>query len=63
MKTLNFETTTTRNLLQFCYTCADAHECTTEEICRECWAAKGLLDEEDDVEANETQQLLMEYYA
>lgn len=61
MKTFDFETTTTKNLLQFCYTCEDAHECTTEEICRECWAAKGLLDEEE--QEDETKQLLMEYYA
>ncbi|WP_223066182.1 hypothetical protein [Paenibacillus caui] len=62
MKTPLFDNTTTRNLLQFCYTCADAHECTTEEICRECWAANGLLDEETE-EMGETQQLLMGYYA
>ncbi|ANS74580.1 hypothetical protein AWM70_08260 [Paenibacillus yonginensis] len=61
MKTQLFDNTTTRNLLQFCYTCTDAHECTTEEACRECWAANNLLEEDD--EAGETRELLMEYYA
>ncbi|WP_138493530.1 hypothetical protein [Paenibacillus pinistramenti] len=62
MKTQLFDTATTRNLLQFCYTCTDAHECTTEEICRECWAAHNLLEEETE-EVDETKQLLMNYYA
>lgn len=61
MKTFDFETTTTRNLLQYCYTCTDAHECTTEEICKECWALNGLTEETE--QANETHDLLMEYYA
>ncbi|GGH22147.1 hypothetical protein [Paenibacillus segetis] len=61
MKTTNQETVT-RNLLQFCYTCEDAHLCTTEEICKACWAENGLYEEEA-VSADETKQLLQFYYA
>lgn len=61
MKTTNQETVT-RNLLQFCYTCEDAHLCTTEEICKACWTENGLYEEKADG-AEETQQLLQFYYA
>ncbi|WP_339314606.1 hypothetical protein [Paenibacillus sp. FSL R10-2734] len=44
----------TRNLLQLCYNCDDAHLCETEEQCRACWADNGMLDEQTD----ETKQLL-----
>lgn len=62
MKNNNHETVVTRNLLQFCYTCEDAHLCTTEDACMECWTRQGLLDNKDSNE-NETQQLLQLYYA
>ncbi|USB33553.1 hypothetical protein [Paenibacillus sp. YPG26] len=62
MRTVNQEVVT-RNLLQFCYTCEDAHLCTTEEACEACWAAKGLLDLEEENGAEETRALLFEYYA
>ncbi|NWL90118.1 MULTISPECIES: hypothetical protein [unclassified Paenibacillus] len=61
MKTMNQEQTT-RNYLQFCYTCEDAHLCTTEEACQDCWAKKGMLEAEHDG-AEETRQLLQMYYA
>lgn len=62
MKNNNHETVVTRNLLQFCYTCEDAHLCTTEDACMECWTRQGLLDNQAD-NVNETQQLLQFYYA
>ncbi|MNZ67928.1 hypothetical protein D3C78_861860 [compost metagenome] len=61
MKTTNQETAT-RNFLQFCYTCEDAHLCTTEEACQACWAENNLLDHEMDG-ADDTRQLLLTYYA
>ncbi|MFD1175735.1 hypothetical protein ACFQ3W_05375 [Paenibacillus puldeungensis] len=61
MKTTTQETVT-RNYLQFCYTCEDAHLCTTEEMCKACWAEKGLDEMEADG-ADETRQMLLEYYA
>ncbi|AWB44796.1 hypothetical protein DCC85_11580 [Paenibacillus sp. CAA11] len=60
MKTTN--DVMTRNLLQFCYTCEDAHLCTTEEACRACWEENGMMEQEADG-TEETRQLLMEYYA
>lgn len=62
MRTVNQEDVT-RNLLQFCYTCEDAHLCTTEEACQECWTAKGMLNLEEEDGAEETRALLQEYYA
>lgn len=64
MRTMNQDTKdhVTRNFMQFCYTCDEAHLCTNEEQCRACWADKGLLDHELDG-ANETQNLLLQYYA
>lgn len=61
MKTANQEVVT-RNYLQFCYTCEDAHLCTTEEACQACWAEQGLcaLPEEN---VEETKELLQLYYA
>lgn len=61
MKTANQENVT-RNYLQFCYTCEDAHLCTTEETCQACWAEQGLnaMPEEN---AEETRELLQLYYA
>ncbi len=54
----------TRNLLQFCYNCEDAHLCTTEEACKACWAENGLYEEEAEAAgAEETRQLLQFYYA
>lgn len=64
MKTTAQETVT-RNFLQFCYNCEDAHLCTTEEMCQACWAEQGL-DAELSGEtggAEETRQLLFQYYA
>lgn len=61
MKTTTQETVT-RNYLQFCYTCEDAHLCTTEEMCKACWTEKGLDEMEADG-AEETRQMLLEYYA
>ncbi|MGZ7441564.1 hypothetical protein [Paenibacillus sp. TH7-28] len=63
MKTTT-QDTVTRNYLQFCYTCEDAHLCTTEDMCQACWAEKGLLETEPEADgAAETRQLLFEYYA
>lgn len=61
MKTTT-ENTVTRNFLQFCYTCEDAHLCTTEKTCQACWAEAGLVEMEADG-AKETQDLLQMYYA
>ncbi|TYA13649.1 hypothetical protein FRY98_13510 [Paenibacillus faecis] len=61
MKTANQENVT-RNFLQFCYTCEDAHLCTTEEACQACWAEQGLC-ERDAQATDETQELLQLYYA
>lgn len=61
MKTNNQETVT-RNFLQFCYTCEDAHLCTTEEACQACWAEQGLHEQHADV-VDETRELLQFYYA
>lgn len=61
MKT-TVENAITRNFLQFCYTCEDAHLCTTEETCQACWAEAGLAEMEADG-AKETQDLLQMYYA
>lgn len=61
MRNVNQEVMT-RNLLQFCYTCEDAHTCTDEEMCIECWAEKGMLTTEENG-AEETRALLQEYYA
>ncbi|MDO7904866.1 hypothetical protein Q5741_00395 [Paenibacillus sp. JX-17] len=47
----------TNNLLQFCYTCEHAHECTTEEQCKACWAENGMLPEENEG-LNETRKYL-----
>lgn len=63
MKTTT-QDTVTRNYLQFCYTCEDAHLCTTEDMCQACWAEKGLLDIEPEADGTEeTRKLLFEYYA
>ncbi|MFD3257406.1 hypothetical protein ACE3MQ_02215 [Paenibacillus lentus] len=64
MKTNN-QDQVTRNLLQFCYNCEDAHLCTTEEICKACWAENGLYEAETEAAAGaeETRQLLQFYYA
>lgn len=61
----NAQEVMTKNYMQFCYTCDDAHLCTTEEACKACWAEKGLLNEEDQEAegVTETRQLLMDYYA
>lgn len=50
----------TQNYLQFCYNCQDAHECTTEEICLECWSSKGIPVEEEET-LSETKELLQQY--
>ncbi|MFC4102271.1 hypothetical protein [Paenibacillus xanthanilyticus] len=55
------ETRTTRNLLQFCYTCHEAHECDTERKCIACWEALGIEDEA--VEAEQTTEELLVLYA
>lgn len=52
---------TSKNLLQFCYTCDDAHLCTTEEKCRECWADQAILTEQDAMD--ETQLFLQMMHA
>ncbi|WP_430522297.1 hypothetical protein [Paenibacillus brevis] len=61
MKTVNQENVT-RNYLQFCYTCEDAHLCTTEETCQACWAEQGLCAAPEE-NAEETRELLQLYYA
>ncbi len=52
----------TRNYLNLCYNCQDAHLCESEEQCLACWAEQGVLDEEE-TEAAETGKLLNMYYA
>ncbi|MDP4098704.1 hypothetical protein OIN60_18390 [Paenibacillus sp. P96] len=52
----------TAYLLQFCYTCTDAAECTTEEDCRRCaeyYTGQNRMDEEID----ETQWYLQQVHA
>ncbi|GKU78855.1 hypothetical protein [Paenibacillus sp. L3-i20] len=51
----------TKNMIQYCYTCPDAHKCDTEEKCKTCWEAKGLLKKEDLKEQLTTEQLLTLY--
>lgn len=57
------ETTTdlvSKNLLQFCYTCDDAALCTSEEVCRHCWADNGIpVDEE---ETNDISAMINHYH-
>lgn len=50
----------TRNYLQFCYTCLDAHKCDTEAKCMACWEEKGLAAMEEEKEPT-TEELLMLY--
>ncbi|GIP55999.1 MULTISPECIES: hypothetical protein [Paenibacillus] len=61
MKTMNAENLT-RNFLQLCYTCDDAHLCMTEEACQACWAEQGLNEMETEG-VHETRELLQFYYA
>ncbi|MHA0857974.1 hypothetical protein [Paenibacillus sp. CMAA1364] len=51
---------TTKNYLQFCYTCEDAHLCTTEEKCKSCWAEQAMTET---TELNETQNYLQMMHA
>ncbi|MFB9324856.1 hypothetical protein ACFFSY_02730 [Paenibacillus aurantiacus] len=53
-------TLTTRNLLQFCYTCQEAHECDTERRCIACWQANGTWVEPANAERT-TEELLVFY--
>ena len=54
----------TKNLLQFCYTCDDAALCTSEEVCKHCWAEHGtLLDEEEkEEETTDICKLINKYH-
>jgi hypothetical protein len=62
MTTFNNNTDeTSKNLLQFCYTCEDAHLCTTEEKCKACWTEQGILSEQEGL--NETQTYLQMMHA
>ncbi|MNZ65654.1 hypothetical protein D3C78_838520 [compost metagenome] len=56
----NTVTDFTRNYLQFCYTCLDAHQCDTEGKCVACWddKAQAAADEE---QAITTEDLLRLY--
>ncbi|HIW34472.1 MAG TPA: hypothetical protein IAA29_16985 [Candidatus Paenibacillus intestinavium] len=51
---------TTRNLLQFCYTCPDAAHCETEEQYRACWAEH---EQATTLEADLTTEELLRQYA
>lgn len=51
----------TNQFMKFCYTCDDAHQCTTEEACKACWTANGMTHETNDG-AQETRELLLNYY-
>ncbi|MBH5317578.1 hypothetical protein I6N90_07155 [Paenibacillus sp. GSMTC-2017] len=51
----------TKNMIQYCYTCPEAHKCDTEEKCITCWEEKGLLKKEDLEEQLTTAQLLTLY--
>ncbi|WP_438432833.1 hypothetical protein [Gorillibacterium sp. sgz500922] len=51
------------NLLQFCYTCDDAANCHTEEICRQCWAEQGLLSHEEEEASTDISRMINAYYA
>ncbi|AOZ91020.1 hypothetical protein [Paenibacillus crassostreae] len=59
MTTFNYNKDITQNLLQFCYTCEDAHLCTTEEKCRACWTEQGLMTEESALDETQTFLQLM----
>ncbi|MBB3113712.1 hypothetical protein FHS18_005825 [Paenibacillus phyllosphaerae] len=48
----------TRNLLQYCYTCQEAHACDAMEKCQACWEAHGMLNDPD--ERNERKPLTTE---
>lgn len=50
----------TQYFLQFCYTCQDAHECMTEEECKECAERYAM---ETDAANNETRHLLQMVHA
>jgi hypothetical protein len=58
---MDTENKVTRNLLQFCYECADAAKCTTENACVECWTAFEIVCEHLEEEVDETQELLRLY--
>lgn len=51
----------THNMIQYCYTCPQAHECDTEEKCIACWIEKGLIKKEDLQETLTTEKLLKLY--
>ncbi|MED5018029.1 hypothetical protein P9847_12020 [Paenibacillus chibensis] len=51
---------TTEYFLQFCYNCQDACTCDTEEKCKQCWMAQGLLDGE---QQDETRYYLDQVHA
>lgn len=62
MTNFNNETdVTSKKLLQFCYTCEDAHLCDSEEKCQACWSEQGMLADQE--EMNETQVLLQMVHA
>jgi hypothetical protein len=43
------QTMVTRNLINFCYTCDEARNCTTERQCIHCWAEHNLSMGVEDV--------------
>ena len=57
----NFNEQITRNFMQLCYHCDDAHRCDTEQKCMQCWEEQGLLHEDEAL--NETQQFLQMMHA
>ncbi|AJS58413.1 hypothetical protein [Paenibacillus sp. IHBB 10380] len=53
---------TSKKLLQFCYTCEDAHACDSEEKCKSCWEEHGMLTEQE-ANVTETQKFLQMMHA
>jgi len=51
---------TTKNLLMFCYHCEHAHQCETEEKCKECWTDEQFVTQQEERELT-TEELLREY--
>ena len=49
----------TRNFMQLCYDCTDAHRCDTEAQCMACWLEQPAAEAAD--EADETEKLLALY--
>lgn len=60
MMNMNKEEQLTKYMIQFCYTCDRAHECTNEEMTAQCMTMKGY-EAKDTTAQDETHELLRWY--